>query len=68
MFCCGNPAVKRAEPGRLDSKLSIAQAIVTLFERGELIREAEGFGKRQAIWRKAVLNGNGHGKGVGTRA
>jgi hypothetical protein len=47
---------------------SIAQAMVTLFERGELVREAEGFGKRQAIWRKATLNGNGSGGAVGTRA
>ena len=38
---------------------SIAQSMVTLFERGELLREAEGYGKRQAVWRRAVLNGNG---------
>lgn len=49
---------------RLRVRSSIAQAMVTLYERGELIREAEGYGKRQAIWRKAVLNGNGNGVGV----
>lgn len=53
---------------RLRVRSSIAQAIVGLFERGELIREAEGFGKRQAIWRKAFLNGSGHRNGVGARA
>jgi hypothetical protein len=33
--------------------------MVSLHERGELIREVEGIGKRQAIWRKAAINGNG---------
>lgn len=47
---------------------SIAQCVMSLHERGELIREAEGYGKRQAIWKKAVLNGNGHNSGIGTRA
>ena len=47
---------------RLRVRQSIAQSMVTLFERGELLREAEGYGKRQAVWRRAVLNGNGaHG-------
>ena len=44
---------------RLRVRQSIAQSMVTLFERGELLREAEGYGKRQAVWRRAVLNGNG---------
>lgn len=43
---------------------SIAGAMMVLLDRGELIREVEGFGKRQAIWRKAVLNGTGNGQGV----
>lgn len=49
---------------RMRIRSSIAQAMMTLYERGELIREAEGIGKRQAVWRKAALNGDG----VGTRA
>ncbi len=39
-------------------RTSIAQAMISLYERGELIREAEGKGRRQAIWRKAGLNGH----------
>ena len=49
---------------RMRIRSSIAQAMMSLYERGELIREAEGIGKRQAVWRKAALNGDG----VGTRA
>jgi hypothetical protein len=47
---------------------SIAQAVVSLFERGEVLKEAEHFGRKQTIWKKAALNGNGNGNGVGTRA
>jgi hypothetical protein len=54
------------ERGRV--RASIAQAMVTLHERGELVKEQEHFGRRQTIWRKAHLNGNGHSNGVGTRA
>lgn len=46
---------------------SIAQAVVSLFERGEVLKEAEHFGRKQTIWKKAALNGNGNGNGVGTR-
>ncbi|MCL5744571.1 MAG: hypothetical protein M1541_11695, partial [Acidobacteria bacterium] len=52
------------ERGRV--RASIAQAMVTLHERGELVKEQEHFGRRQTIWRKAQLNGNHNG--VGTRA
>jgi hypothetical protein len=51
-------------PERLRVRCSIAQAMTTLHERGELIREAEGYGKRQAVWRKAALNGDGNGQGM----
>jgi len=51
---------------RLRVRQSIAQAIVTLHERGEIVKEEEHYGRRQTIWRKALLNGNG--AGVGTRA
>ena len=54
------------ERGRV--RASIAQAMVTLHERGELAKEQEHFGRRQTIWRKAQLNGGGHRNGVGTRA
>jgi hypothetical protein len=36
--------------------------MVSLHERGELKREAEGIGKRQAIWRKAAINGTESGR------
>ncbi len=39
---------------------SIAQCMIALFERGEIVKEREHFGRRQTIWRKAALNGNGH--------
>ncbi len=51
------------ERGRVRS--SIAQSMVTLHDRGELVKEQEHFGRRQTIWRKAQLNG--HRNGVGTR-
>jgi hypothetical protein len=51
---------------RIRIRSSIAQSIVTLHERGELVREEEHFGRKQTIWRKAALNGNGNG--TGTRA
>ena len=47
-------------PERQRVRSSIAGAIMALYERGEVIRETEGYGKRQAIWRKAVLTGSGH--------
>ncbi|HZT29446.1 MAG TPA: hypothetical protein VFA33_06165 [Bryobacteraceae bacterium] len=53
---------------RVRVRASIAQAMMTLHERGELIKEQEHFGRRQTIWRKAELNGTNHSNGVGTRA
>jgi hypothetical protein len=50
---------------RLRIRSSIAQSVTTLFDRGELVRESEGYGKRQAIWRRAALNGNGNGAWAG---
>jgi hypothetical protein len=44
---------------RMRVRSSIAQAMMSLHERGELIKEAEGIGKRQTIWRKAVLTSRG---------
>jgi len=55
----GGKQIDGAERQRV--RFSIAQAMMTLHERGELIREAEGYGKRQAVWRKATLNGQGNG-------
>jgi hypothetical protein len=43
---------------------SIAGAMMALLDRGEVLRVAEGFGKRQAVWKKAALNGGGNGQGV----
>lgn len=47
---------------RVRIRQSIAQAMVTLHERGELIRVSEGSGRRPSTWRKASLGD------VGTRA
>ena len=58
----GGAAIDVQERQRVRS--SIAGAMIALLDRGELIREVEGFGKRQAIWRKALLNGTGNGQGV----
>ncbi len=60
-------------PERLRIRSSVAQAMTTLHERGELIRVAEGYGKRQATWSKVVpvpngSNGHGNGSPAGTRA
>ena len=52
------------ERGRVRS--SIAQAIVGLHERGEVVKEQEHFGRRQTIWRKAPLNGHSGGVGIRT--
>lgn len=46
-------------PERLRVRSSIAQCMMSLLDRGELIRVAEGIGKRQAIWRKASLDSHG---------
>jgi hypothetical protein len=46
-------------PERLRVRSSIAQCMISLLDRGELIRVAEGIGKRQAIWRKVSLDGHG---------
>lgn len=46
---------------RLRVRSAIAQAMTTLYERGELVKEAEGIGKRQTIWRKVALKGSGNG-------
>lgn len=54
-----------AGPERFRIRSSIAQAMVGLCERGELVRVEEGIGKRQTIWQKAVLDGS---KAVGRRA
>jgi hypothetical protein len=51
---------RQIDPGeRVRVRASIAQAMITLHERGELIKEQEHFGRRQTIWRKAQLNGCG---------
>ena len=50
---------------RVRVRASIGQAMVTLYERGELVKEQEHVGRRQTIWRKAQLNGHNE---VGTRA
>jgi hypothetical protein len=45
---------------RLRVRQSIAQAIVTLHQRGELIKAEEHYGRKQTVWRKVELNGSGN--------
>ena len=40
---------------------SIAQCVISLYERGEVIKEEEHFGRKQAVWKRAPLNGSGTG-------
>ena len=42
---------------RVRVRNSIAASITSLFDRGELLKDEQGIGKHQSIWRKAVLNG-----------
>lgn len=44
-------------PERLRVRACIGQAMSSLSERGEVIKEVEHFGRRQAIWRKVELDG-----------
>jgi len=44
---------------RLRVRQSIAAAMVTLHERGELLKADEHCGRSQTVWRKAELNGKG---------
>ncbi|HZT29364.1 MAG TPA: hypothetical protein VFA33_05750 [Bryobacteraceae bacterium] len=53
-------------PERQRVRSSVAQAMATLFERGEVVKDSQGIGRQQTLWRKASLNGNG--TAVGTRA
>jgi hypothetical protein len=53
----GGAVIDGSERQRVRS--SIAQAMMTLHVRGELIRVTEGYGKRQAIWAKGLLDGVG---------
>ena len=53
--------IDRDERTRVRS--SIAQAMLSLHDRGELLRVTEHFGRRQATWRKVPPNG----AGIGTR-
>ena len=54
------------KPERQRVRSSILGAMITLRQHGELIMETQAFGKRQATWRKAILNGNGRRDGVGS--
>lgn len=52
-------------PERLRVRAAIGQCMFSLCDRGEVIKEAEHLGRRQALWRKATLNGS---HAVGRRA
>jgi len=49
---------------RLRVRQSIAAAMVSLHERGELLKVEEHYGRSQAVWQKAELNGKGHANGA----
>ncbi len=49
----GNAMIDGAE--RLRVRSAIASAMMALLDRGEVIRETAGYGRRQAIWKKAAL-------------
>jgi hypothetical protein len=58
----GDRQINPAERQRIRS--SIAQSVISLFDRGELLKDSEHFGRKQTVWRKAALNGHGNGNGV----
>jgi hypothetical protein len=49
---------------RLRVRQSIAAAMVSLHERGELLKVEEHYGRSQTVWQKAELNGKGHANGA----
>ena len=49
---------------RLRVRQSIAAAMVSLHERGELLKAEEHYGRSQTVWQKAELNGKGHVNGA----
>lgn len=53
----GERQIDRQE--RLRVRQAIADAMIRLHGRGELVKEEQGVGRQQTIWRKAVLNGHG---------
>ena len=58
----GSANVDAAERQRVRS--SIAQAMATLHERGEVVKESQGIGRQQTVWRKAILKINSNGAGM----
>jgi hypothetical protein len=49
---------------RLRVRQSIAAAIVSLHERGELLKIEEHYGRSQTVGQKAQLNGKGQASGA----
>jgi hypothetical protein len=49
----GGRQIDSAERARIRS--SIAQCIISLYERGEILKEQEHLGRRQTVWRKAQV-------------
>jgi hypothetical protein len=45
-------------PERMRVRNAIAAGIMSLYERGEVIREAQGIGRQQSVWKKVVLSGS----------
>jgi hypothetical protein len=53
-----------AGPERLRVRQSIAAAMITLHERGALMKTDEHSGRRQTTWKKAESNGHGQANGA----
>lgn len=52
----GERQIDRQE--RLRVRQAIADAMIRLHGRGELVKEEQGIGRQQTIWRKGALNGH----------
>jgi hypothetical protein len=46
---------------RVRIRSSVAQCVLSLYARGEVVKEEEHAGRKQTIWRKAALTGTGGG-------
>jgi hypothetical protein len=73
-----NDVVERMTNGaRIDAverqrvRSSIAQAMAVLHEHGEVVKDSQGIGRQQSVWRKVILGANANSRingTLGTRA
>jgi hypothetical protein len=50
-------------PERLRIRSSVAQCMTMLYDRGEVLKETQGIGRQQTLWRKARVNGRAGANG-----